>query len=201
MKRYYSSVVLAFVLIACIASVGAAITYEYDGLNRLVRVTYDDDTAILYEYDAAGNRTLRVLNGDSADVYLSVHVDPPDNGVVIRNPDQTWYPLGTPVELTAVADGDCQFDEWTGDVPGGHEQDNPLNITLDAYKSVIVHFTSPLGDADCDCDLDLADFVGFQLCFDESPVSDECAVFDFDENDTIDLADFASFEAAFTGPA
>ena len=35
-----------------------AITYEYDELGRLVKVTYDNGKYVEYVYDAAGNRTL-----------------------------------------------------------------------------------------------------------------------------------------------
>lgn len=35
-----------------------AITYDYDELGRLTKVTYDDGSYVEYEYDDAGNRTL-----------------------------------------------------------------------------------------------------------------------------------------------
>ena len=179
----------------------AGIAYQYDALNRLVQVTYADGAAIVYEYGAVGNRTLRVVNSDAATVYLDVQVDPPCNGSVIRDPDQTWYPFGTPVELTAVGSGACAFVEWTGDVPAGQEHENPLTIIADAYKSITAHLQWLMGDANCDCDLDLADFAGFQQCFDESPVSAECSMFDFDESDAIDLTDFDEFSQVITGPS
>jgi YD repeat-containing protein len=34
-------------------------TYEYDELNRLIKVTYEDGAKITYYYDEAGNRTKR----------------------------------------------------------------------------------------------------------------------------------------------
>jgi len=37
-----------------------AATYEYDPLNRLIRVVYNETTSIEYTYDAVGNRTRRV---------------------------------------------------------------------------------------------------------------------------------------------
>lgn len=202
MKKIIQLTVLASMLAVCAASAMAAITYEYDGLHRLTKVTYDDGTAVLFEYDAVGNRTMRVMSGDPNYVYLSTDVEPPGSGSVIRNPDQTWYAAGEPVELTAAGSGLCELVEWTGDVPVGHEYDNPLTVTAAPYLMFITaHFASPLGDADCDCDLDLDDFAGFQRCFGQTPVSDECAVFDFDESNTIDLTDFDQFGQAFTGPS
>lgn len=38
----------------------SAATYEYDMLNRLTRVVYDNKTAIEYTYDAVGNRTRKI---------------------------------------------------------------------------------------------------------------------------------------------
>ncbi len=37
------------------------ITYEYDSLNRLIRIAYPGGTVIEYTYDAAGNRLTRVV--------------------------------------------------------------------------------------------------------------------------------------------
>lgn len=50
-----------FLLVVVFASVGLGVTYQYDNLNRLSRVTYDDGTRIIYSYDASGNRTRKVV--------------------------------------------------------------------------------------------------------------------------------------------
>ncbi|MEW6746637.1 MAG: RHS repeat domain-containing protein [Planctomycetota bacterium] len=52
--------VIAFLLLA--SSSLFAITYEYDQLNRLKKVTYDNGTVIEFTYDAAGNRTAKRIN-------------------------------------------------------------------------------------------------------------------------------------------
>ena len=56
------------VLLLCGALLGAAapakagsVAYEYDALGRLERIVYDDGTVIEFVYDAAGNRTSRVV--------------------------------------------------------------------------------------------------------------------------------------------
>jgi YD repeat-containing protein len=51
-----------------------AVTFEYDDLNRLVRVTYEDGAVIEYTYDEVGNRlTLETTvpdpdEGDAPDI-------------------------------------------------------------------------------------------------------------------------------------
>jgi len=189
-----------FVSAVLVPLVGVANTYEYDQLHRLTRATFDDGSVVYYVYDAVGNRTVRVMNPDAETVYVDVGVEPPWAGVVTRDPEMTWYPIGTAIELTAEPEGACTFSGWTGDVPAGHESDNPLSIVADAYKSLTAHFATPLGDADGDCDLDVGDFGDFQVCFGESPVPPGCAAFDFDASGVVDLADFSAFAAGFTGP-
>lgn len=57
------------------------------------------------------------------------------------------------------------------------------------------------GDHECDGDVDLYDFRAFQECFTATgPVDPGCDVFDFDDDDNVDLDDYAVFRAAFGGP-
>lgn len=45
--------------IGALASVSAwAMSYEYDALGRVTKVTYDDGSYVVYQYDAAGNRSV-----------------------------------------------------------------------------------------------------------------------------------------------
>lgn len=43
------------VLLLCSVSYVSAETYQYDKLNRLTKVIYEDGSYISYEYDASGN--------------------------------------------------------------------------------------------------------------------------------------------------
>nr|NIQ17190.1 hypothetical protein [Candidatus Aenigmarchaeota archaeon] len=50
------------------------------------------------------------------------------------------YDHGTEVSITAIPDSGYEFSGWTGDVPDGHENDNPVTITMDSDKSIIANF-------------------------------------------------------------
>lgn len=50
------------------------------------------------------------------------------------------YDTGTEVTITAVPDTDYRFSGWSGDVPSGLENDNPLSIILDSDKSITANF-------------------------------------------------------------
>ncbi len=57
-----SVVLLALALLGTAMSAGAgSVSYEYDALGRLERIVYDDGTVIEFIYDAAGNRTSRLV--------------------------------------------------------------------------------------------------------------------------------------------
>jgi hypothetical protein len=55
------------------------------------------------------------------------------------NPGGGSYTSGTVVQVTASASNSFSFVNWTGDAAGN---DNPLNLTMDADKSIMANFTS-----------------------------------------------------------
>lgn len=58
------------------------VSYQYDDLNRLVMVVYQEGISISYSYDAAGNRTQKIVtnNVDTDLDGLTDDVDPDDDG-------------------------------------------------------------------------------------------------------------------------
>lgn len=104
--------VRSLVLIAIFFSLGSATpafaaTYQYDSLNRLSKVTYDDGTRAVYTYDASGNRSEKIITV-SADLNIDTNVDFEDFAQFAQHWLETdcIYP-----ELCGEADFD-----WSGDV-------------------------------------------------------------------------------------
>ncbi len=48
-----------------------AITYEYDGQNRVSSITFDDGTWIEYTYDANGNRRVKIYHNQFFSIIAS----------------------------------------------------------------------------------------------------------------------------------
>jgi hypothetical protein len=57
LRRFRVLALTSALAAAGLAAPAWAITYEYDALGRVKKVTYDDGSYVVYAYDAAGNRT------------------------------------------------------------------------------------------------------------------------------------------------
>jgi hypothetical protein len=54
-----------------------------------------------------------------------------------------WYAIGSSVTVTAAPNPGCTFAGWTGDVPAGQTNQNPLTLTLDQARNVAACFFRP----------------------------------------------------------
>jgi len=63
-----------------------------------------------------------------------------NNGTTDPAPGTHTYDSGTEVTITAIPDTDYGFSHWSGDAPQGHENDNPLIITIDSDISITANF-------------------------------------------------------------
>ncbi len=76
---------------------------------------------------------------------LTVSVTHPEWGGVIVEPDLPYYEPNAVVRLTMYKDDNRYWGGWQGDVPPGHEVDNPLVITMDADKEISTAFKCGFG--------------------------------------------------------
>lgn len=63
------------------------------------------------------------------------------NGAVTGDADG-WYALGAGVTVTAVPNDHYHFAGWTGDVPAGQTNSNPLTLAMDCARAVTVLFAA-----------------------------------------------------------
>jgi len=61
-------------------------------------------------------------------------------GITIPRPGISAHPEGAILNIGAAASIHYRFDRWTGNVPMGHETDNPLSLTMDSDKSLTANF-------------------------------------------------------------
>jgi len=61
-------------------------------------------------------------------------------GTTNPEPGTYSYSSGAQVSITATANPGYEFAGWSGDVPSGHENDNPLTLTMDSNKSITANF-------------------------------------------------------------
>jgi hypothetical protein len=84
-----------------------------------------------------------------------------------------YYALLTGLSVSAVPDSGFVFAGWSGDVPAGQTNDNPLNITMDRRRSITANFTSFLGRyATLAVDANLADWVATDAFYTDAEISD-----------------------------
>jgi uncharacterized repeat protein (TIGR02543 family) len=63
-----------------------------------------------------------------------------NGGTTNPAPGSYTYDSGTEVQITASPNADYRFSGWTGDAPQGHQNDNPIKISMDSNKSITANF-------------------------------------------------------------
>jgi len=72
--------------------------------------------------------------------YYTINIEADDGGTTDPSPGTHAYNAGTEVQITAIPESGYRFGSWTGDIPPGQENDNPLTITIGADKSITANF-------------------------------------------------------------
>lgn len=114
--------------------------YTFSGWIGDVSPGHENDNPITISMDADKSITagFNMIPG-----YYGLTINPALGGTTSPDPGDYAYAPGTEVLITASPDPGNSFSHWSGDVPSGHENDNPLSITMDANKSVTPHFSFP----------------------------------------------------------
>jgi YD repeat-containing protein len=148
--RRHSVVTAFFLLVAAGGSLAetALNSYEYDALQRLVRVTSSDGSRIDYTYDAAGNmlsRVATVLTDSDGDGVP----DDEDNCPAVFNPDQAdrnGNGIGDACDLHSDSDGDG-LPDWY-EIAHGFDSDNPSDALLDTDSDGLSNLDEYLAGSD-----------------------------------------------------
>jgi len=121
------------------------VTYGYGSDVVLTAVVDPGWTFDHWSGDLSGSLNPTTITIDSNKIVTAVftqdqyslNINNDGDGSVTKNPNQSTYTYGTPVELIAIADLGWSFDHWSGDLTGN---DNPETITMNSNKIVTAHF-------------------------------------------------------------
>ena len=119
------------ILFSCLQAF--AQTYNYDNLNRLIKVVYGNGTTVTYSYDELGNRLSKKVTGSTGSTFtINVDITPEGSGSVTGGGTYTY---GSTVELNAIANEGYRFLKWTDEVT-----DNPRTITVSQNMTYTAQF-------------------------------------------------------------
>jgi len=83
-------------------------------------------------------------------IQYTLTINSGKGGTTEPSPGSYDYDCGRLVKITAIPDSGYEFSDWSGDVPPGYENDNPLVFTMDLAKSITANFKRiPLWDRLC----------------------------------------------------
>lgn len=133
---------------------GFGIAVELESALYVTGVTWSTDfPTTVGAYDTSSNGEWDAFLSKISS-YVTLTISTSTGGTTDPSPGDYTYDKGTEVTITASPDTNYDFSHWTGDVPSGHENDNPVTVTMDEDKSIIANFSSTStgdgGDGDSD---------------------------------------------------
>ncbi len=113
--------------------------YTFKVITSSYGITWvNGDKAIFNSGDpATTTNNGKVSIEDKAPYPLTIIINPPEGGTVTKNPDKAEYNQDEVVTLTATANADYTFVEWTGDATGTN---SVVSITMNTTKTVTANF-------------------------------------------------------------
>ncbi len=101
-----SITVIALLFGSVITSYAETTTYNYDELNRVIQVIYEDGRGVTYTYDASGNRIT---------LTQSVDTVPPTGTIIINSGDAVTYNSSVTLALTCSDNVGCSHMQFSND--------------------------------------------------------------------------------------
>jgi hypothetical protein len=108
--------------------------YHFTGWSGDVATGHETDNPLTVVMDQ--NRT---ITGNFAINTYALTINTL-HGNVDKNPNQSSYNHGANVQLTPNADAGYHFGSWSGNIPLGHELDNPLSVIMDQDRTITASF-------------------------------------------------------------
>jgi uncharacterized repeat protein (TIGR02543 family) len=108
--------------------------YRFSGWTGEVPSGHEDDNPVTITMDADKTITASFIRQYTLTIAAGT------GGTTNPIPGSSTHDSGAQVSVKATADAAYIFDKWTGDVPAGHETDNPVTITMDSNKSITPNF-------------------------------------------------------------
>ncbi len=100
--------------------------------------TDPDEFSLKVEGDGDGDVIMHEITVSARGLLLTM--DAKEGGTTDPEPGNYAYPDGEEVTVSAIPDSDWLFDEWTGDVPTGEEEEEEITITMDEDKEITAEF-------------------------------------------------------------
>jgi len=98
-------------------------------------------TLITATHKATGLKdTILVTVVDDQTSQLILTITATTGGTTKPAPGSYTYAQGKKVKIEAFPDDHYRFGSWSGDVPAGQEEANPLFLTIDTHKSITANF-------------------------------------------------------------
>ena len=113
--------------------------------TNVVEHALADPTAPAVSYTPPGDGLHRVTWFWEEAAYTLTVSDPTDSsvgGTAVSGPLVDGYYASNSVVTVTAAPGGATFVRWSGDVPAGHETDNPLALVMDRPKRLVPEFAT-----------------------------------------------------------
>ncbi len=101
---------------------------------------------ICYSFSPSSLSFSNLISDQTGQDYTGAHIqytltiNAGEGGTIQPSQGSYDYDCGELVEITATPDSGHEFYDWSGDVPSGYENDNPLIFTMDSGRSITANF-------------------------------------------------------------